>query len=197
LSTLLLRRQQKRTYAAAGGVWQPTDLGAQLKAWWNAEDLANGAVTTWTDRIASLAPTQATSGFRPVRGATDFNSAYAGVTFDGTDDRLLISSVGSLPAGTTGSDIYALVTQNEVGTTTGLKDLFSYGATGANASRQLARQQGIASTNRLRAYDQLGGVLDTVSNFSGNHVVSARFDAGITYLFFDGVATTPASAIAW
>jgi hypothetical protein len=192
LSKLLLRRQQKRTYAAAV-LWQPIDLGTQLKAWWNADDLADGAVTTWTDRIAGLAPTQATPGFRPVRAATDFNSAYAGVTFDGTDDRLAGSSTGSMPVGTTASEIYAVAAQNEAGTTGGTRNIFTYGGGGPNGSRQIARQP-VTSVNRLRAYDSTGGVLDTVKDFSGSHIVSVRFDTGITYLFFDGVASTPASA---
>jgi len=192
VSTLLLRRQQKRTYAAAGGVWQPADLGAQLKAWWNASDLADGAVTTWTDRVASLSPTQATAGFRPVRSATSFNSAYAGVTFDGTDDRLSIASIGSLPTGTTGGDIYALISQDEVGTVTGVKNILSYGSNAVNLSRRLRRNPA-SSINRLSATDAGVNLQDTLVNFSGYHIASARWDSAAMFLYLDGTATTPAT----
>jgi hypothetical protein len=61
-------------------------VGASCVAQWWAEDIvADGAVTTWEDRVGAHDLTQATSGFRPTAAGS---GAARAVTFDGTNDRL-------------------------------------------------------------------------------------------------------------
>jgi hypothetical protein len=172
--------------------WEPDDLGADLLAWWSADDLSDGVVTTWTDSIGAIAPTQATADRKPVRAATSFNTSYAGVTFDGSDDRLTVASSGSLPSSTASSEIHALVSQGYAGATTSVGTVLSYGTVSSHASRDLNRIS-TSSVSRLRAFDATTAVADTSFVFDGPHIVGGRFDAATATLWFDGRATSPAS----
>ena len=72
-------------------IWAPHPLtmGETLLWWWNAKDLASGAVSSWISREGNnydLA--QATSTKRPTCNLTGYNSNPC-VEFDGTDDFLL------------------------------------------------------------------------------------------------------------
>jgi hypothetical protein len=176
-------------------LWEPTDLGADLIAWWSADDLVDGAVTTWTDSIGSLAPTQGTAANRPVRAATSFNSAYPGVTFDGTNDRLRIASTGLLPVGTNSSDIYVVTANDEVGTVATVRYAFGSGAATSNAGRILGRV-GISNVNRYRITTSTSAttLTDTSVDLSGPHILGAQFAAGTITGWIDGNATSPASA---
>jgi hypothetical protein len=63
-------------------------LGSRLVGWFEADDLSNGAVSSWANRATGVsALAQGTSGSRPTRAATSFNG-LPGVTFDGGDDWL-------------------------------------------------------------------------------------------------------------
>ncbi len=53
-------------------------VSSSLAAHWDYNDLANGAVTSWADQIASLTLAQATETRQPIKSAS-------GVTFDGGD----------------------------------------------------------------------------------------------------------------
>jgi hypothetical protein len=175
---------------AAAVLWEPDDLGADLLAWWNADDLSTGAVTTWTDSIGGIAPTQGTAANRPTKAATSFNGAYGGVTFDGTNDFLLVASTGALPIGTNGSSIHALVSQDQAAAVTTTRAVLSYGQSGTRALQRIVT----TGTNRLRMTDATTSVSDTTHDFSGAHIVSGRFDAAVGTPMFDGKATSPASA---
>lgn len=83
--------------ASISGDFQPTDLGAKLVAWWNADDVAIGVVNTWVDRIGgvSLTPVNAnkptsaddaTGRFITLNGTNMALSANAGISAPGTDD---------------------------------------------------------------------------------------------------------------
>lgn len=194
--TSLLFGQTNSVPAAGGGGgftnWAPTDLGAQLLAWWNADDLANGAVSAWADRKGSLTPAQATGGFQPIKAATSFNAAYGGVTLDGTDDRLLLAGVGSLPVGTAGGELHALASQDAAGATAGDRNLFSYGAAGSAAARWLVRSP-VTSINRFRVKDGTSTLANLTGDFTGPHIVSGAWAGVLQYGWFDGAPTSPAS----
>jgi hypothetical protein len=175
--------------AAVDGTWEPTDLGADLLAWWNADDPSVGAVTTWTDRIGALAPTQGVAGSRPSKSATSFNSAYAGVTFDGSADHLLVASTGTLPIGTNGSSIHVLASQDQAAGVTTTRSMLSYGASGTRSIQRIVT----TGVNRLRMTDATTSLSDTTHDFSGAHILSSRFDAAVGTPMFDGKATSPAS----
>jgi hypothetical protein len=68
--------------AGSGGsnrVWSPElDLNEKLWLDWNADDLADGAVSTWADAAGGESATQATGANQPTKDAT-------GVVFSGTD----------------------------------------------------------------------------------------------------------------
>jgi hypothetical protein len=102
-----------------------TLLGAALVAWWNADDLADGAVASWADRVGALTPVQATGANQPVRAATSFNGVKPGVTFDGTDDFLSVDATTGLPTAATPGEVW--LAMSLVGTNN--TRVFSYGGT--------------------------------------------------------------------
>lgn len=64
---------------------------------WVADDLANGAVSSWTDGTAAVALTQGTGTKQPVRAATSGPNSQPAVTFDGTDD--FLKKTGTISVG--------------------------------------------------------------------------------------------------
>lgn len=71
---------------------------AGAKAWWRASSIAqsdSSAVTTWTDSISSLAPTQATAGNKPTYRTTQGPNATPCVSFDGGDYLQVAGVLGS------------------------------------------------------------------------------------------------------
>lgn len=173
--------------------WTPTSLGAALVAWWNADDVTTGAVTTWTDRIGGLAPTQATGSLQPVKAATSFNSAYGGVTFDGVDDYLLVASTGTLPVGTTSGEIYSSLSNTAVDNVVRLA--LAYGTSTIDASRGIGRP---ATHPKTRISDQTNNLLDdgVVNPFAGAAIVNGKWDAGTEYGFINGYPFSPTASMA-
>lgn len=178
--------------------WNPINgLGsALLERWWAAATstltLSGSNVTTWASQISGLAPTQATSGFKPTWSATGLNGKPA-VTFDGTDDYLTIASLGNLPSGATGSEIWALVSQDALVADASVRVPFGYG--NATAAARYAVRRVVTSTNRAGSVTGDGATGQTLNNttvdFSGIHLVRARFEATQTLLSLDdGTAST-------
>lgn len=133
-----------------------TDLAAKLIAWWDAADLADGAVSSWVDKISSINPVQATGANQPTRAATSFNTTFPGVTFDGTADHLGVTIVGSpLPTGSTPGEIFVVATGTDQA---GVNTLVSYGDN-AGGSRQLRR----AGTEVLQLNDASSTLSGTVA----------------------------------
>jgi hypothetical protein len=159
-------------------VWTPLELGAKLLAWWDAEysagfSLSGSLVTSWTDRKASIALSQATTGFKPVYSATSVNSR-PGVTFDGTDDVLQLAST-TLPVGANPSTIWTLTNELRPSATTGVGTLFAYGGTAA--SRRVRRTSS-SSVSRAQTVIGVAGasVSDATVVFDGVHVAKFTFD---------------------
>jgi len=119
-------------------LWTPDSLGADLKAWWDADDHGTarmtddglGLISSWTDRVSGIAVT-GTLGARPTWGAAAFPNSKAGLTFDGVANTLRTTSFAGLPVGSTPGEIHVLAT----GTTTG-RILCDYG-TGVATLRRL------------------------------------------------------------
>lgn len=60
----------------------------EILAWWDADTLSSGAVSSWADRAGSLALIQATGANQPTKSATAFTDMFGvthpGVVFGGT-----------------------------------------------------------------------------------------------------------------
>ena len=101
-------------WAVPPAMWTPASLSA-VKAWCSADDhgTANmtddggGLISSWKDRIGGLALTAATTA-RPTWGATAFNGAKAGLTFDGSANVLAANAVANLPTGSTSGTLWAV-----------------------------------------------------------------------------------------
>lgn len=107
-----------RLRSARAVAWSPFLLPRSiLRAWWNADDWTNaalvtndgsGVISSWKDRINGLAVTGATTT-RPTASASSFNSAYAGVTFDGSANTLASTTLTNLPTGSTPGTLWAVM----------------------------------------------------------------------------------------
>jgi hypothetical protein len=174
-------------------VWTPVTLGSALKAYFHAADPSVGAVTTWTDRIQGLAPTQASASLKPIKSATSFNSTYPGVTGDGVDDLLrTTTNVSLLPTGSTAGEIWMLCQYLGAGSTAGGKTLFNYGTSAASSGRQISRTN-VSNVNRFLASDITVQLIDTTTDFSSPAIVQGAW-SGITESGrINGAATSPSS----
>lgn len=96
-----------------GRLFDPTSLGSDLLAWWDASDPrtiteTGGSVSAWASRVGSVTATQATGAAQPATGG-DIGGRPA-LTFDGTDDTLEHSGLGLV-------DVFAVIHATEaVGT---------------------------------------------------------------------------------
>lgn len=177
-----------------------TALGSALKAWWDADDHGTarmtddgaGLISSWTDKVAALAYTGATTA-RPTWTSTALQSpmaAKAGLTFDGVANVLSGATTG-LPVGSTAGEIYVLVSQNDPTSHVTVNNAFGYGSITNSTGRVIART--ISGVNRVYINDQLATLIDTQANFLGVHVVSGNW-AGTTQAGrIDGVPFNPAS----
>jgi hypothetical protein len=92
-----------------------TIYGSSLSAMWSAEeyrlmtDDGAGLISNWKDRVSGLAVT-ATTTARATWGAASFNSAYPGLTFDGSANCYVATSFAALPTGATAGEIWAVGT---------------------------------------------------------------------------------------
>jgi hypothetical protein len=113
----------------SSGLWHPGLLGSDLVAWWRADGLADGAPATWVDRVI---PKTLTATGTPTKASNSFNSAYPGVTFNGTTDYLQITNTTSLPSGATAGMIFVHCSATD---TAAVQVAFGYGNTGAISRR--------------------------------------------------------------
>lgn len=81
------------------GSWDPSEDPVSL-LWWDPTTLTDGAVSSWTDGIASVGATQATGTAQPTKSDTAIGGAYPGVTSDG-GDTLIASGAGAVLSGKT------------------------------------------------------------------------------------------------
>lgn len=147
-----------------------TLLGASLVAWWRASDLSDGAVSSWADAIGGLALAQATGDAQPVKAATSFNHAYAGVTADGTDDYLRVEATTGLPTGSDAGEIWVVA---QVQSTSGNRTPFRYGGLANDTFRTLRVQ---ATTGQARATTSaLSAGAESAGSVLGLHILQGGF----------------------
>jgi hypothetical protein len=86
--------------SSVSGEFNPTDLGSNLVAWWNADDTSDGNVTTWTDRVGGivLSPVNINN---PVSAVDASGKRF--VTLNGTNMALYANAGISAPGGDTTS----------------------------------------------------------------------------------------------
>lgn len=159
--------------AAIRGVsknWSPVDLGANLLAWWDAEDAASiaassGLVSSWTDKVAGVQLGQSISGSRPVYSSNSFNNR-PGLFFDGTDDYLFLFNSVGVPYPVDGSvaELWVLVDSLLPDNVTTSGAIMSYGSATSNL-RELRRTTS-GGFSRLRK--SLSGVLKTNTQVAFN-----------------------------
>lgn len=111
---MLHHLRRKGTVSAPS--WSPTDMGADLLGWYDAQDsgsltLSGSDVTQWNDKSGnSMHLTQGTAGRYPQYSATSFNSSYPGLTF--SDDYMEKSSYGLTSGAVCAAFIVCTMTTN-------------------------------------------------------------------------------------
>lgn len=112
----------------------PFNVGTGLVAeWWSAQDIGlmtndgSGLISNWISRVSGLAVT-ATTTARATYGATSFNTSYPGLTFDGSANCYVATTLSTLPTGATEAWVWAVGTQ----TAAQIGAMCGYGASGAN-----------------------------------------------------------------
>lgn len=125
------------------GNFNPVDLGSKLKAWWNAEDYGTAnmtvesgdRVTSWIDRISSIAATQVSASTnRPTYYANYNADGVAAVRFDPASVQQWLaatSSISSLVTGTTAGQIIVGALVEASG------QIVTYGTNGGNTLRRI------------------------------------------------------------
>lgn len=175
--------------AILGALWEPiTGLGTDLLAWWHADDTANGAVPTWTDRVASIAATAA-GAVRPVSGLLDLGGGpFRYVSGDGVDDAMDLATTAGLANGTTPGEVWVLARQNA--TADVLRTAFSYGS-GVNY-RGVDREI-VGADSRFAPRMGTANYLDSSTDFTGLAIVGDRHDGTKVHGRINGIKTIPAS----
>lgn len=144
--------------------WTPFKLGAKLLLFMDAEAdsslvMSSTLVNSWDTRAGVGMFSQSTTGFKPTRLPATLNGR-PGIVFDGSDDYLGQTGIGSLPFGndTLDLDIIALernatppgtATSNNIiswGNTTGSVIQMQRSANGGVARRQLSVGNGATQT---------------------------------------------------
>jgi len=173
--------------------WMPTDLGAALKAWWNADNHAlplmtddgAGLISNWVDRAGGMAVTGTTTA-RPTWASNSFNSAYAGLTFDGVANTLVSTALTTLPTGATAGEMFAVASNTDPGTAA--LYIVRYGGGAASTDRALGKANGASA--RWRALDAT--VTTDVVNplFTGPHFGRGEWSGTTQVSSIDGGAGT-------
>src|SRR5215472_2017752 len=114
----------------ASAFWSPYLLQPSLlKAWWSADDVAPGAVATWTDRTNAIATT-ATSTAQPTAAVNSWavtTNPQPGVTFDGVANYMSVTPVpAGLPTVAASGEVWAVAANTSVAAA--FKSVVRYGA---------------------------------------------------------------------
>jgi len=165
----------KNIFLWSAANWNPGRISG-LYAWWDAErsdtiTTVSGGVSAWADIVASLTVTQSVSSTRPAYSTTSYNGR-PGITFDGVDDVLEVTSAGSLPAGSTAAEAWLLVDQQAADADATVRIGFTMGSASNNNMRRLGRNQG-GGVSRAASLNGTGAAVVTATNtgnFNNRHV---------------------------
>ena len=159
--------------------WTPDELGAALVADFDASLLSSltldgsNRVSAWVSRVGGISAAQGTQDKQPIYSATGLNSLPA-IGFDGSNDCLAISAVGSLPVSTAARTIMWVAHSNA----SGWRELYSQGGTTGGTFSEIGVSNGgyaFGSTATAAA--------DTISTTTWNGatlIFSWNVDAGVT-----------------
>lgn len=183
-----------------GPLWNPANSPGTV-AWWNADDLANGAVSVWVDRVGGIGLLQASGVRQPTKATGSFNAAYAGVTFAGVSGAnatflKATMGLGNIPVGTDPRELWGAIDQKDVLLVMPARTAFGYASSVVAGGMDMKYEVPPTSTNPCFV---VGDTLVTelqdasVNPFVGPHVVGGRFDAGAIYARIDGSDTNPTS----
>lgn len=158
------------------GLWSLSNLGAALKAHWNAADHGTalmtddgaGRISMWQDSVLGMQLIAAGSA-RPTWSATGFNGAYPGVQFDAIANVLRAANTTGLPSGSTDFSIWVVVHSITPGAA---QQIFTYGGTTNGAIAQIQN----ATTGRINASNGTT-VATALTQTAGNHVFGGIFGA--------------------
>ena len=168
-------------------------FGGNLLAWWDASNtasftLAGSNVTSWADVSGhGLTADQSTAGQKPLYSATALGGK-PGVTFDGVDDALQMSSVASFPTGTNACTLIAIAKLDSVGS---YPQLFGYGKASSLKYRGLA---GVAGNGKVGvtwyADDQ-----ETTTLWNAQRLAICQFSGSTCDVSIDGGANTTITSV--
>lgn len=170
-----------------------TDIVPTL--WWNAAEgitQSGGDVSSWLDKIIARDQANGTQADQPDYGATSFNG-YPGITFDGVSDYLTSAGASGLPVSASEGELWTLASQDEVVANGGVLTCFGYGTNGST-HRDIKRSV-VGGVNRASASIGASSVTHASVDFSGIHVVRAKFSSGILSIRVDGVEDPTTAAV--
>lgn len=181
-----------------GTLWNPANSPGTV-AWWNADDLANGAVSIWVDRVGGIGLLQASGVRQPTKAASSFNSAHAGVTFAGVSGAnatflKATTGLGRIPVGTDPRELWGAIDQEDTLLSQPARTAFGYASAVVAGGMDMKYEVPPTSANPCFV---VGDTLVTelqdtsVNPFVGPHVVGGRFDTGAIYARIDGSDTNP------
>jgi hypothetical protein len=181
-------------------------LGPDRLAHWDSEEAGSitrsgAAVTGLRELVGGTTYAPGTAATRPNYSATAFNGR-PGIVPDGVDDYLAASEIRG-PSGASACEMWALASQDILGSVAGYTQIVGYGSnTTVNTSRCLGRIA-VSSVNRARVVVGTGAAAGadnvTTVDLSGIHVLRGVFGATSTSFSVDGgtpvvVAAVPATA---
>ncbi len=179
--------------ALRGAGFTPLSLGS-LATWWDADDHGTarmtddgaGLISSWTDRVAGLAITAATTA-RPTWTANAFNTSYAGLTFDGTANCFVTTTLTAIPTGANAGWAMVVVAPT---TSVTLYHILSYGGTANGSLRSLRK----TSADGGQVTDGTTGV-NTTGNFKTPNMLYGDWSGTAENGYLNGslIAGSPAT----
>ena len=180
-------------------MWTPTQLGNNVKAWWDASVLStitqsSGLVSSWASKVGSITADQSILSNKPTYIATARNS-LPGIIFDGIDDNLTMSSISELPLGTTSGVLFIVGYNNHKDSYRSIQMAYGsafYGAGNLKDSRviycdesdivfisswgsELSSTSSWSSQDRIIVCEFIGGTSGAVT-IDGNASISGSLD---------------------
>lgn len=170
--------------------WNPLKLAVPPVAWWDASlgvTQSGGLVSAWADRIGGASVAQSTGSLKPVFSPSSMNSAYPGITFDGSDDVLSLTGVPAVMAtGSASGWLLMLVDQQGDPSAASAKSLVTYGNGTAAQTRESQRSVN-TGVNRFSAANGQGPLSEeTTVDFTGVHAVLALWTSTTALARIDG-----------
>jgi hypothetical protein len=177
--------------AELAGDFHPTDLGAKLVVWWNADDTADGSVTSFTDRESGLILTPVTGGDNP-QSAQELVGGYRFINANGVDQALRVNSTGSVDL--TNGVLVSLIRQDSLIADTTERFIVSVGqGTNSRSISRVVASDGMDNYNRFKAYANGTPLIDSLHDLSGYAIVEATVVSGVMKARVNGEWTNPDS----